>query len=57
VVADFRSSRPDDTTLVEVAAWASYAAASLIGQRQGGLEVAGQQGTSGDAAARAGAAP
>jgi hypothetical protein len=35
VVAEFRRYHPDDATLVEAAAWASFAAASLIGDRQG----------------------
>lgn len=35
VVAEFRRYHPDDATLIEAAAWASFAASRLIGARQG----------------------
>jgi alkylhydroperoxidase family enzyme len=35
-ITEFRRHHPGDVTLLEAAAWASFAAASLIGARQGG---------------------
>jgi AhpD family alkylhydroperoxidase len=37
VVGEFRRYHPEDRALVDAAAWASFAAAALIGQRQGAM--------------------
>jgi AhpD family alkylhydroperoxidase len=44
VVAEFRRYHPGDAALVDAAAWASFAAAALIGRRQAGAAEAAEAG-------------
>jgi alkylhydroperoxidase family enzyme len=46
VIGEFRRHHPADRTVVDVAAWASFAAASTIGSRQGTLARRDRHGTS-----------